>query len=345
MKTHDSVPARVAGPDARTRASTLALVAALAASALLVAGCGKKEEKATQVAAKVNGDEITVHQLNFVLQRQRIPAAGPQGDAIRRQILDRLVDEQLVVQKAEKEKLDRDPRVMQALDAARRQILTQAYVEQLADKTPRPTEAELKAYYDGKPDQFAARKVYVIQKVDVTVPAERRQAVATQLQSLASAAAVTDWLKSQNLPYNVSTTNNPSDQLGPMRAQIEGMKEGQSIARPTAQGVAALTVQSVKEDPATFEQVKPRLEQQLWNERKRDAVMNELKTLKDGAKIEYVGAFAASAPALPPGVVSVPAPSPASAAAPAPAPAPSPSGPASAAGIDPATLQKGLGIK
>ena len=48
--------------------SLIALCAAIA----LLAGCGDKKEKAaSQTAAKVNKAEVTVHQINFVLQQQR----------------------------------------------------------------------------------------------------------------------------------------------------------------------------------------------------------------------------------------------------------------------------------
>src|SRR5689334_3188050 len=38
--------------------------------ALVLAACGSKREGATQVAAKVNKEEISVHQINFLMQRQ-----------------------------------------------------------------------------------------------------------------------------------------------------------------------------------------------------------------------------------------------------------------------------------
>ncbi|MDP3222180.1 MAG: SurA N-terminal domain-containing protein, partial [Rubrivivax sp.] len=93
-------------------------LAALATAVLLV-GCGEKKEKAaSQTAAKVNKDEITVHQINFVLQQQR-NLRPEQTDAASRQILERLVDQQLALQKADEQKVDRDPRVVQQLEAAR----------------------------------------------------------------------------------------------------------------------------------------------------------------------------------------------------------------------------------
>src|SRR6478736_1153177 len=55
------------------RRRPLGLVAmAFALAATLLVGCGEKKEKAaTQTAAKVNKEEITVHQINFLLAQQR----------------------------------------------------------------------------------------------------------------------------------------------------------------------------------------------------------------------------------------------------------------------------------
>ena len=59
MKTQDSSALRL---------SLVALVAAV----VVLAGCGDKKEKgASQTAARINKAEVTVHQINFVLQQQR----------------------------------------------------------------------------------------------------------------------------------------------------------------------------------------------------------------------------------------------------------------------------------
>ena len=103
-------------------AARQATLAVLVGTLAVVAGCGDKKDKASQTAAKVNRDEITVHQINFVLQQQR-GLRPEQADAASKQILERLIDQQLALQKADELKIDRDPRVVQQLEAAKREIL------------------------------------------------------------------------------------------------------------------------------------------------------------------------------------------------------------------------------
>ena len=61
-------PSQRPAPTLGLRASAVAL----ATLALLLAACGDRQDKgASQAAARVNKEEITVHQINFVLQQQR----------------------------------------------------------------------------------------------------------------------------------------------------------------------------------------------------------------------------------------------------------------------------------
>ena len=146
-------------------------VAALAAAVLLV-GCGEKKEKgASQTAVKVNKDEITVHQINFVMQQQR-NLRPEQADAASKQILERLIDQELAVQKADDHKLDRDPRVLQQMEAARREILARAYLEKVGEAAAKPTPEEIKQYYEEKPALFKDRRIYSIQEIAIEAKPE-----------------------------------------------------------------------------------------------------------------------------------------------------------------------------
>jgi len=69
------------------------VLGALLVSIAALVGCNPKQEDATasQPAAKVNKEEITVAQINFVLQQQR-GLKPEQTEAASRQILQRLID-------------------------------------------------------------------------------------------------------------------------------------------------------------------------------------------------------------------------------------------------------------
>ena len=108
-------------------------VASAVIASLVLAGCGDKKDKpASQVAAKVNKGEISVHQINYVLQRQP-GLKQEQAEEASKTALEKLIDQELAVQRATEMKLDRDPRVVQAIEAARRDILARFYLEKVAE--------------------------------------------------------------------------------------------------------------------------------------------------------------------------------------------------------------------
>jgi len=114
--------------------------AAFLAALVLVGAtaCSKKEEKpASQVVARVNGEEITVHQINFALARAKgvTQDSAPQA---RREILEALVQRQIAKQQAAQRALDRSASVILEIEDARSAILARAFRESLVQYLPKP---------------------------------------------------------------------------------------------------------------------------------------------------------------------------------------------------------------
>src|SRR5262245_39846736 len=117
-------------------------------SATVLPGCGSDHAKApaTQVAVKVNKDELSVHQVNGQLARiGNVPEAS--RELARKQIVEGLIDQHLLIQQAVGKKLDRDPEVLAAMEQSRAQILAQAYVQRSIAANLKPSEEEIRAYY------------------------------------------------------------------------------------------------------------------------------------------------------------------------------------------------------
>ena len=320
-------------------------LAVLATAAVLV-GCGEKKDKAaSQTAAKVNKDEITVHQINFMLQQQR-NLRPEQTEVASKQILDRLVEQQLALQKVDELKLDRDPRVVQQLEAARREILARAYVEKVGEAAPKPTAEEIKKYYDDKPELFRERRVYSIQEIAIEARPDQVQELRDQLGTAKSINEFVDYLKAAGLRFSGNQAVRSAEQL-PFNTldAMSKMKDGQAMVVPSPTGVQVIVLAGSRVQPASEEQSRPAIEQYLLNERKRKLVEEDMKALRAAAKIEFVGKFAqsaasapAAAPAAAPGTATNPATNPAT------SPATSPT-PAASAGLSSTDINKGLGLK
>jgi len=318
------------------RRSPPVLLLALAVSAALLAGCGgdKKDKAASQTAVKVNKDEITVHQINFVLQQQR-GLKPEQVEPATRQILERLIDQQLALQKADDLKLDRDPRVVQQLEAARREIIARAYVEKVGEAATKPTPEEIKKYYDDKPALFSDRRIYSIQEIAIEAKPEQVPELREKLGAAKNINEFVEYLKSKDYKFAGNQAVRAAEQL-PLNSldAFARMKDGQAMVVPAANGIQVVLLAGSRSQPVTLEQAKPAIEQFLLNDRKRKLAEDEMKSLRAAAKIEYIGKFAEAAASAP-------------AAAPAAAPAPTATPEAAAASgpLSSSDISKGMGLK
>ncbi|MEW6676727.1 MAG: EpsD family peptidyl-prolyl cis-trans isomerase [Pseudomonadota bacterium] len=314
---------------------SIRLSAGALALAIILAGCGGKDEekKATQVAAQVNGEEITVHQINFALQRlgKVEPEQAKQAGV---QALKSLVDKQLLVQQALEDKLDRDPQVSQALEEGRRQILATAYIERLTANVTPPTDAEIQEYHDKNPALFSQRRIYKLQELVLRPPAEKVDALKTKLGEIKNLNELVEWLKAEQIPARAAQSVKPAEQLPlELLPRLQNLNPGQSITLAGNGQFTILSVVDVQVQPIGMEQAKPLIERYLTGNRKREMADAKLQELKKKAQIEYKGDYTDLNQA-------------ADTAAPAPAPAAAPATPAAPATADQSAMDKGLqGLK
>jgi EpsD family peptidyl-prolyl cis-trans isomerase len=278
-----------------SRPSLLLLAAAIATIGL--AGCNKDKDQppASQAAVRINGDEISANQVNAVLAK--LPQVPPElSDKARHEILDKLIDQQLAVQQAIDKKLDRSPDVMTAIEAARREILARAYLEQVVAAQAKPGVDEAKKYYAEHPQLFAQRRVYQLQ--ELMIPAQG--APVDKLREMAAGKSIeqiADWLKQQNIKFQANAVVRPAEQVGlDVLGKLHEMKDGQMAVLTAPQAVSVVRIAASQPAPIDEASALPRIQQFLANQRNGEAIAADLKKLKEKAKIEYVGDFAKAAP-------------------------------------------------
>ncbi len=315
--------------------------------AALVVGCGDKKEgaateekAATQVAAKVDGTELTVHQVNYALQR--IPNLdNEQTKAASLQVVRNLVNQEVIAQKALSDKMDRDPIVVQALDAARRQILAEAYMSKKLGTPAEPTDGEVTEYFNQHPELFSKRKIYRLQEISIKAPKDKHDAIRNQLGASKTMNDFAEWLKAENLPIKAAQGVKPAEQLPlEMLSQLAKMPDGQAMVVNSPDGLLVVVLADSQLQPVTLEQVKPAISGLLKKQAQQKAAKAELDALKAAAKIEYLGEFvdAGKEEAAPAAAAPAPA-APAAEAAPAPAAEAAPA-------ADAAAISKGMsGLK
>ena len=281
-------------PAAKAGISGTAALLAATAVVLTLAGCGDKkaDKPASQTAAKVNKEEITVHQINFVLGQQRA-LAPEQAASASKVVLEKLVEQELAVQKALEQKLDRDPRVVQQIEAARRELVARAYVEKIAAGAPKPTPAEIKAYYDSHPALFSQRRVYSLQELSIQAKPDQVAGLQAKLAESKDVASFVEYLKASGFQFGANQVVRSAEQL-PLASvdKFAQMKDGQAAFSAVPAGAQVVILAGSRSQPVDEARATPAIEQFLLNERKLKLVADDMRAMRTASKIEYVGDYA-----------------------------------------------------
>lgn len=292
-----------------TRFTATVLASAIA---LTLVACGDKKDTkvATQVAAKVGSEEISVHQINQVLSRTNTSGANAeQVQAMSREVLEKLIDQQLAVDQATENKLNRSPDVVSQIEAARRDILARAYIQQISAGVAKPSPEDIKKYYASNPQLFSERRIFNVQEI----VAPNAPGVAATLKELVaagkSAEEIAAALKAKNIQFNGGGATRAAEQIPlDVLPKIHALKDGQATVIESPQAITMVRVVSSQQSAVPEAAALPRIEQFLTNQRAGEAVAANLKQLRSNTKISYMGEFdkaaapapaAAAAPAVP----------------------------------------------
>lgn len=257
-----------------------------------LASCGAKSTSPSQVAVKVNKEEISVHQINAMLSRSgNIPQ-----DKIKEatsSIVERLIDQALLLQQATELKLDRDPNVVQAIDLARREIIARAYVERkVISALSRPSDAQITTFSDKNSAMFA-RSRYHLREIAIQVPAERINEVLERAQaSNSEPQQFGSWLNAQQFQQSMVDVTRLAEQLDPdTLLKLATLKPGQGFIQRTPTGLRFVQVLEVEDKPVDRATVRTYIGNLLTVQGRQEGVQSEIKRLRGLAAIEYVGDY------------------------------------------------------
>ena len=267
-----------------------------------ISACGNKDKKAGQSLVRVNGEDITMLQLNDELQHAGIQTE--QQEAASKQLLESLIDRQLILAEAASNKMDRTPDVMQAIERAKAQIITQAYLQNITSKIAKPTQAEINDYFQSHPEFFAKRKQFDLQQL-VIANKDYSDALKAFTNSAKSLDEIAAWMDRYNVRYTRSQATRTTADLPPqVVAKLLALPKGQIFLVEEGDNKMLNMLTDIKDSPVTAVNAAPQIEQFLINKKNKDAVEVEIAHLRSLAKIEYLNAsapVAIQAPASAPG--------------------------------------------
>jgi EpsD family peptidyl-prolyl cis-trans isomerase len=128
-----------------------------------LAGCSKD-----RVVAEFRGGKITLNDLEKELEA--LPPAvktrysSPQG---KREFLEQLVQQRLILNKAHEEGIDRDPEILQIVESHKRNLIQNKIMQKIATKSVDITEDDIRKYYDTNIKEFTYPERYCLKRLSV----------------------------------------------------------------------------------------------------------------------------------------------------------------------------------
>ena len=262
---------------------------------LLIAGCHK--QPTGQVAATVNGKEVTVQEINTELQAAQIPQ-GADKQTVQRALLQRVIDRKLLIGAAEDKGLDKTPEFMAEKRRMDELLLAQAFAKQQLTQVPVPTAGEIDKYIAEHPNVYGHREQLALDQI--RFPAPKNPDALKPLAADHSLDAVATRLKSLGIAYQRGPSGLDTGNVPPnIIDQIDKLPPGEPFVIPQP-GLVTINVitsrKPVEGDPAVIRQAATR----NWRQQRfADVLQAKLTSLKSGAKISYQPGFAPPAGGAP----------------------------------------------
>lgn len=270
----------------------------LAVLTMLVA-CGRPstsgdEDSPSQVVARVNGEEITVSQLNAELAT--VSANGQDPKAVKEEVLRAIVFRTLLRQAALKEKYDRKPQVRLLMDAARDKVLADSYVNAVAGSLKPPNAADVAKFIADHPLAFGERRIYRFHRVMLPTEQYAEQTMVTlfdrkpQVQTF---DLLESYLNSKGIPFTLTDVQLPSTDF-PKSVQDELAKfgVGDNVVVRGPQSIIILKIKGWTEMPVQEADAQRIAATALQQEALGDRTVALRTQMVHDAKIEFEGEFA-----------------------------------------------------
>lgn len=255
---------------------------------ILLAGCDKKPEG--QVAAVVNGDEITLKEINAEIGSANIPA-GADAKEVQRAALQRIVERRLLAQSATEDGLDKTPEYLIRSRQLNDALLVQLLGQRAEKSFQVPDQQAIDKFMVENPSMFGARKIYVVDRIQFALPSDMAQL--KTLESAHSMEEVASKLNGLGIKFERGAAKMDSAQLGQQRLdQILALPSGEPFVIPEngMVTVAVITGESpLVGNPTEMAQMAT---QALRRQALTKSLEDRLKQARAKGEIEYQPEFA-----------------------------------------------------
>jgi peptidyl-prolyl cis-trans isomerase C len=308
---------------------SVSLVALASISLLALSACQKKAEG--QVVAIVNGEEITLTELNAEIADLNLPPSADKN-LVRSRVLQRMVDRRLLVQAAKEAGLDRDPAYLTQERRMQEQLLVNMYGKKAMDTIRVPEAVMLDRYISSHPNAFAQRQRLRLEQLVIDVPTNPQRL--KELESAHTLAEVATRLTAMGIAFQRGNGVLDTATVAPqVLERIKALPPGEPFIVPNNGKLVINSIAGSEAVTIPTEQARQLAAQAMRNEELNKIGESRLKEAKAKAKIEYQTGFEPKAGDAAANAAGAPGTAPA-----APAPGAAPATPAAGNAAAPAGL-------
>ena len=256
---------------------------AIASLSLALSACQKKAEG--QVVAVVNGEEITLNELNGEISELNVPATADK-ERVRAEVLQQMVERRLLAQAAKDAGLDRDPTYISQERRLKERLLVSLYGKKAFDTVQVPDAAKIEQYMTSHPGMFADRKRYRLDQLQFDIPSDiNRMKELDGAHSMGEVIAkLNEWgAQFQRGSGALDSALVPADTM----KRIEALPAGEPFVVRNGDKVVVSVVTDVAPVALTPEQARPLAAQAIRSEELNKIGQQRLSEAKAKAKIEY----------------------------------------------------------
>lgn len=265
---------------------SVSLVALMSAT-ILISGCQKKAEG--QVVAIVNGEEITLSELNGEIAELNLPASADKN-MVRSRVLQRMVDRRLLVQAAKDAGLDRDPQYLTQERRMQEQLLVSMYGKKAMDTIKVPDNTQVDQYIAAHPTMFGDRKRFKLDQLQIDIPSDPKRL--KELESAHTLAEVETRLTAMGIAFQRGNGTLDTATIQPAILQrLQSLPPGEPFIVPNGGKLVINSITAVEPVALPADEARPLAVQAMRNEELNKIGTQRLTEAKAKAKIEYQPGF------------------------------------------------------
>lgn len=263
-------------------------IVTIVAGMAILAACNNKAEG--QTVAVVNGEEITLSELNFELGMANVPS-GTDKAAARSQILQAMIDRRLLAIQAQKEGIDTTPDYISRKRRLEQELLISMLSAQRQKSVALPSARETDAFIASHPAMFAKRELWELAQVQYQPPADRAiQGEIDKSRTLPDLLAVL-----QKHGVAVAQQKNRLDTAivpAELYQKIAAVPAGEPFVVRVGDRAVASVIVGREPKPLLGDQARPIAADFMRKEQSAKDMANRVSSLRKAAKIEYQKGFA-----------------------------------------------------